>query len=128
MRDSNEVALEIGGHRLARAIDRSKRSKPGKFSARAKADRPQSRFFERFENECKKEAIRDVEKCKRMVSQARFTRKQAEFEGRQTRRQEVRYYICHKHSVPQYHLTKLGEAEYTKRFDSFSVKELSRAS
>lgn len=128
MRDGNEVALEIGGRRLARAIDRSKKSKPGKFSARAKADRPQSRFLEKLESECKKEAIRDVEKCKRMVSQARFTRKQAEFEGRKTRRQEVRYYICYKHGVPQYHLTKLGEAEYAKRFDSFSVKELSRAS
>jgi hypothetical protein len=63
-----------------------------------------------------------------MVSQARFSRKKAELEGRPTRRQEVRYYICYKHSVPQYHLTKLGEAEYANRFDNYSIKELSHAS
>lgn len=128
MRNGHEVVLELGGRRLARVKDRSKRSKPGKFSARAKADKPQSRFFAKLESECKKEAIRDIEECKRIISQARFSRKLAEFEGRQTRRQEVRYYLCYKHSVPQYHLTKLGEAEYAKRFDSFPAKEFSRAS
>ncbi len=128
MRNGSEVVLETGGRRLARVKDRSKRSKPGKFSARAKADRPHSRFIERLENGCKKEAFKDIEECKRIISLARFKRKQAESEGRQTRRQEVRYYRCDLHSVPQYHLTKLSEAEYAKRFDSFAVKEFSHAS
>jgi hypothetical protein len=121
MQYMQEVSIEDADHRLYLAKDRSKRStKPGKFSARAKADKPKNRILERLDRECKKESIRDIELCKRRISQARFSRRKAEGEGRQTRRMEVRYYSCQRHSVPQWHLTKLGEAEYAMKVADFA--------
>ena len=119
MKYMQEESIVDADHRLYLTKDRSQRTKPGKFSARAKADKPKNRILERLDRECKKEAIRDIELCKRRISQARFSRRKAEGEGRETRRLEVRYYLCMKHSVPQYHLTKLGEAEYATKVAEF---------
>jgi hypothetical protein len=41
---------------------------------------------------------------------------------------EVRYYLCTKHSVPQYHLTKLGESEFAAKLSRFQQKEYTLAS
>jgi hypothetical protein len=128
MKYNADVSIEDAGHKLVHLKDRSKKSKPGKFSARAKADKPKNRIVERLNSECKKESLRDIELCKRRISQARFSRRKAENEGRETRRMEVRYYLCTKHSVPQYHLTKLGESEFAAKLASFQQKEYTLAS
>ena len=127
MYDMDE-SLENAGHKLVYLKDRTKKAKPGKFSARAKADKPKNRILERLNSECKKESLRDIELCKRRISQARFSRRKAENEGRETRRMEVRYYLCTKHTVPQYHLTKLGESEFAAKIASFEKKEYTLAS
>ena len=128
MKYSSDNSISDADHRLVYAKDRTQRSKPGKFSARVKADKPKNRIVERLNSECKKESLRDIELCKRRISQARFSRRKAENEGRETRRMEVRYYLCSKHSVPQYHLTKQGESEFAAKLASFQEKEYALAS
>jgi hypothetical protein len=128
MKYSSDNSINDADHRLVHAKDRTQRSKPGKFSAMSKADKPKNRIVERLNSECKKESLRDIELCKRRISQARFSRRKAENEGRESRRMEVRYYLCSKHSVPQYHLTKLGEAEFAAKLASFQEKEYALAS
>ena len=128
MKYQSDISVDDSDHKLVYAKDRTKKSKPGKFSARAKADKPKNRIVERLNSECKKEAIRDIEMCKRRISQARFSRRKAENEGRQSRRMEVRYYLCTKHLVPQYHLTKQGESEFAAKLASFQEKEYALAS
>ena len=127
MYDMDE-SLENSGHKLVYLKDRSKKSKPGKFSARAKIDKPKNHGLAIVEEECKKESIRDIEVAKLRLSQARYSRKKAEALGRESRRGEKRYYLCDRHSVAQFHLTKQGEAEYAKKFEASTRKEYSLAS
>jgi hypothetical protein len=77
MKYNADASIEDAGHKLVHLKDRSKKSKPGKFSARAKADKPKNRILERLNSECKKESLRDIELCKRRISQARFSRRKA---------------------------------------------------
>jgi hypothetical protein len=128
MRYDSDFSLQDEGHQLVHLKDRSKKAKPGKFSARAKADKPKNRGLAILEETCKKESIRDVEEAKLRISQARYSRKKAEALGLETRRGEKRYYLCDRHEVPQYHLTKLGEAEYAKKFEASSRKGYALAS
>ena len=123
-----DESLENAGHKLVYLKDRTKKSKPGKFSARAKDDKPKNHGLATLEKTCKKESIRDVEIAKLRISQARYSRKKAEARGRLSRRGEKRYYLCELHSVPQFHLTKLGEEEYAKKFEASKRKEYSLAS
>lgn len=127
MYDMDE-SLENAGHKLVYLKDRTKKSKPGKFSARAKEDKPKNRGLAILEETCKKEPIRDIEEAKLRISQARFSRKKAEALGHETRRGEKRYYECFKHQVRQFHLTKLGEAEYAKKVEAFTGKGYTLAS
>ena len=128
MRYDIDSSSDDAGHKLVCLKDRSKKSKPGKFSARAKADKPKNRGLAILEEECKKESIRDIEVAKLRISQARYSRKKAEVLGRETRRSEKRYYECFKHATPQFHLTKLGEEEYAKKVADFAGKGYSLAS
>ena len=128
MRYDKDVSIQDADHKLVYLKDRSNKSKPGKFSARAKADKPKNRGLAILEETCKKESIRDVEVAKLRISQARYSRKKAEALGRDSRRGEKRYYLCDRHSVPQFHLTKLGEAEYAKKFEASTGKGYSLAS
>jgi hypothetical protein len=128
MKYNSDNSVNDADHRLVYAKDRTQRSKPGKFSARTKSDKPKNWFVERLNSECKKESLRDIELCKRRISQARFSRRKAENEGRESRRMEVRYYLCSKHLVPQYHLTKQGESEFAAKLASFQEKEYALAS
>jgi glutathione S-transferase len=127
MYDMDE-SLENAGHKLVYLKDRTKKSKPGKFSARAKADKPKNRGLAILEESCKKEPIRDIEEAKLRISQARYSRKKAEALGRETRRSEKRYYECFKHATPQFHLTKLGEGEYAEKVANFARKGYALAS
>ena len=123
-----DESLENAGHKLVYLKDRTKKSKPGKFSAMTKEDKPKNHGQAAMEKTCKKELIRDVEIAKLRISQARYSRKKAEARGRLSRRGEKRYYLCELHSVPQFHLTKLGEEEYAKKFEASKRKEYSLAS
>ena len=123
-----DESLENAGHKLVYLKDRTKKSKPGKFSARAKDDKPKNHRLATLEKTCKKESIRDVEIAKLRISQARYSRKKAEARGRLSRRGEKRYYLCDRHTVPQFHLTKLGEEEYAKKFEASKRKEFALAS
>ena len=123
-----DESLENAGNKLVYLKDRSRKDKPGKFSARAKEDKPKNHGLAALEKTCKKESIRDVERAKLRISQARFSRKKAEARGRLSRRGEKRYYLCDRHTVPQFHLTKLGEEEYAKKFEASKRKEYALAS
>jgi hypothetical protein len=124
----NASSIEDAGNKLVYMKDRTKKPKPGKFSARAKADKPKNRGLAILEESCKKEPIRDIEEAKLRISQARYSRKKAEARGRLSRRGEKRYYLCELHTVPQFHLTKLGEEEYAKKFEASKRKEYALAS
>ena len=123
-----DESLENSGHKLVYLKDRSKKSKPGKFSDRRKSDKPKNHGLATLEKTCKKESIRSIEVAKLRISQARYSRKKAEALGRESRRGEKRYYLCDRHSVAQFHLTKQGEAEYAKKFEASTRKEYSLAS
>ena len=128
MRYDNDISINDADHKLVYLKDRSRKDKPGKFSARAKGDKPKNRGLAILEETCKKESIRDVEVAKLRISQARYSRKKAEALGRDSRRGEKRYYECFKHASPQFHLTKLGEEEYAKKFEASKRKEYVLAS
>lgn len=128
MRYDIDASIEDADYKLVHLKDRSKKAQPGKFSARAKADKPKNRGLAILEESCKKEPIRDIEVAKLRISQARFSRKKAEALGRETRRGEKRYYECFKHKTPQFHLTKLGEEEYAKKVADFAGKGYALAS
>ena len=128
MMNDNDSSIESSGHKLVYLKDRSQKSKPGKYQDRPKADRPKNRRLAILEEACKKESIREIEEAKLRISKARNSRKKAESLGRQTRRNEKRYYECFKHAKPQFHLTKLGEAEYAKKIADFARKDYELAS
>ena len=128
MKYDMDESLENAGHKLVYLKDRTKKSKPGKFSAMAKQDKPKNHGLAALEKTCKKELIRDVEVAKLRISQARYSRKKAESLGCESRRREKRYFICDRHTVPQFHLTKLGEEEYAKKFEASKRKEYALAS
>lgn len=109
--------------RFAVAKDRSQKRSPGKFIDRVKGDKPKNGLLVLFSHQCKKDSIRDIEIAKMRVTKARRTRDRAMAEGRDSHRSEKRYYECFKHAVPQFHLTKLGAAEYAELFDSSKREE-----
>ena len=128
MRYDIDSSIDDAGHKLVCLKDRSKKSKPGKFSARTKGDKPKNRFLAILEEECKKDPIRDIEVAKLRISKARNSRKRAEALGRTSNRGEKRYYECFKHKAPQFHLTKLGEEEYAKKVAKYARKDYALAS
>lgn len=128
MKYSSENSINDADHRLVYAKDRTQRSKPGKFVDRAKADKPKNRGLAILEETCKKDSIRDIAVAKLRLSQACYTRKKAEALGRESRRAEKRYYLCDRHEVPQFHLTKQGEPQYGKKFEASTGKGYALAS
>jgi hypothetical protein len=128
MRYDNDISISDADHKLVHLKDRSRKAKPGKFSAMTKSDKPKNHGRSNLEMTCKKESIRDVEIAKLRISQARYSRKKAEALGHDSRRGEKRYYLCDRHAVPQFHLTKLGEAEYAKKFEASIGKGYALAS
>jgi len=128
MKYLEDVSINDADHRLVYAKDRTQRSKPGKFSAMSKADKPKNRGLATLEKTCKKESIRSIEVAKLRISQARYSRQKAEALGHESRRKEKRYFICDRHSVAQFHLTKLGEDEYAKKFEASTRKVYALAS
>lgn len=128
MKYENEVSIDDADHKLLLVKDRSNRAKAGKYANRPKTEKPKNGLVALHQEECKKEPIRDIAICKRRIAQARFTRRAAEAEGRATHRLEQRYYLCNKHSAPQYHLTKLAIEDYAEKVATFAGKGYSLAS
>ena len=128
MKYQDHVSINDSDHKLVCLKDRSQKAKPGKFSAKVRADKPKNRGLAILEETCKKESIRDVEVAKLRIAQARYSRLKAESLGRESRRKEKRYFICDRHAVPQFHLTKLGEEEYAKKFEASTRKGYALAS
>ena len=128
MKYQDHVSINDSDHKLVCLKDRSQKAKPGKFSARVRADKPKNRGLAILEETCKKESIRDRELAKLRISQARYSREKAQALGRESRRGETRYYECFKHKTPQFHLTKLGEEEYAKKFEASTRKGYALAS
>jgi hypothetical protein len=128
MRYDRDISINDADHKLVHLKDRSRKAKPGKFSAMTKSDKPKNRGLAILEETCKKESIRDREVAKLRISQARYSRQKAEALGRESRRGEKRYYECFKHKTPQFHLTKVSEVDYAKKFEASFAKEYALAS
>jgi len=128
MKYQDHVSINDSDHKLVCLKDRSQKAKPGKFSARVRADKPKNRGLAILEETCKKESIRDRELAKLRISQARYSREKAQALGRESRRGETRYYECFKHKTRQFHLTKVSEGDYAKKFEASFAKGYALAS
>ena len=114
-------SIEDADHRLSLAKDRSKRSKPGKYQARPKADRPKDKLAAIKAERCVKKKITDIGIAKSIISSARWSRAAAAAEGRISKRREDRWYICESCSHGKakiYHVTTLSEKAYADKFEA----------
>lgn len=98
--------------------DRSSRRTEGKYANRAKQDKPASRLTEILERQCGKKCFRSVERVKSALERARAANMRAQEGGFAASRREIRWYECHRHAVPMFHLTSVEEADYTARFEA----------
>ena len=114
-------SIEDADHRLSLAKDRSKRSKPGKYQARPKAERPKDKLAAIKAERCVKKKITDIDIAKSIISSARWSRAAAAAEGRISKRREDRWYICESCSHGKakiYHVTTLSEKAYADKFEA----------
>jgi len=131
MFDYFDGSIENSDHRLYLAKDRSKKSKPGKYLNRPKADRPQDKLATLKARHCKKKKITDIDIAKEIVSSARRSRSAAASDGRVSKRREDRWYICESCSHGKakiYHVTTLSEKAYADKFEASLRGEYSLAS
>ena len=116
-----DVRIDDADKKLVYLKDRSRKAKPGKFSARAKADRPIDKLAVLKAQRCKKKKITNVEIAKEIVASARRSRAKAAAEGRISNRRENRWYICHACShgkVTIMHVSSISEDEYNAKFEA----------
>ena len=121
MKYNADVSIEDADHRLSLAKDRSKRSKPGKYQARPKADRPKDKLAAIKAERCVKMKITDIDIAKSIITSARWSRAAAAAEGRISKRREDRWYICESCSHGKakiYHVTTLSEKAYADKFEA----------
>ena len=117
----SDASIEDADHRLSLAKDRSKRSKPGKYNARPKADRPKDKLAALKAERCDKMKITDIDIAKSIITSARWSRAVAAAEGRISKRREDRWYICESctHGKAKiYHVTTLSEKAYADKFEA----------
>jgi hypothetical protein len=117
----SDASIEDADHRLYLAKDRTKRSKPGKYLARPKADRPQDKLATVKAERCNKMKITDIDIAKSIITSARWSRAAAAAEGRTSKRREDRWYICESCSHGKakiYHVTTLSEKAYADKFEA----------
>ena len=119
-----DIRIEDAGHKLVHLKDRTKKAKqPGKFSARAKADRPVDKLALLKAQGCKKKKITSIDIAKEIVSSARRSRANAAAEGRTSHRREDRWYVCEKCSYGKkknsiIHVSSISEDEYNAKFEA----------
>lgn len=116
-----EDSIENNDHLLYLAKDRTKQAKPGKYQNRPKADRPQDKLAAIKAERCKKMKITNIDTAKSIITSARWSRAVAAAEGRTSKRNEDRWYVCESCShgkVKIYHVTTLSEKAYADKFEA----------
>ena len=118
----NEVAREA----LYLCRDRSGLKQAGKWINRPKALRPRNVEALRRLDRCHKKAFSNIELAKRAIRSANHARQMAEKIAGDSRRCEVRYYVCENCGASSgkkiWHLTSLSESDYAAKFEE-SAKE-----
>jgi len=126
-----DVRIPDADRKLVHLKDRSRKAKPGKFSARAKADRPVDKLALVKAQRCKKKKITSIDIAKEIVSSARWARAKAAAEGRTSKRREDRWYICTNCSHGKtsiIHVASISEDEYNAKFEASKRLEFTLAS
>ena len=119
----SDASIEDADHRFALAKDRTKVSKPGKYHARPKADRPKDKLAALKAERCDKMKITDIDIAKSIITSARWSRAVAAAEGRVSKRREDRWYLCETcgtgtKKAKIYHVTTLSEKAYADKFEA----------
>lgn len=125
-----DESIEDSDHRLYLAKDRTKVSKPGKYHARPKAERPVDKLASLKAKRCEKLKITDIELAKSIIKNARWSRSVAMAQGRTSKRREERWYFCENCSQGRakiYHVTTLTDEEYAEMFAASLRGEFSLA-
>ncbi len=116
---------EVARKSLYLCRDRSGPKQEGKWINRPKALRPPNQEALRRVERCHKKAFSNIELAKRAIRSANIAREKAEKIAGDSRRCEIRYYVCENCGVGSgkkiWHLTSLSESEYASKFDE-SVK------
>lgn len=94
----------------------------GKYSDRPRKYRPSSKLQARY---CGKKPFRTREKAKSVIEKAKFSRITSELEGGQSRRLELRCYLC---ACGSYHVTSKTLEEYAEKASYFSRSGVRNAS
>jgi hypothetical protein len=119
---TEEMTMDVRGHKMALVKDRSQYSKPGKYLARPKAERPKDKLAEAKAERCQKMKIRSIDVAKSIISSARWSRAKAAAEGRVSKRREDRWYLCEVCGTGTkakiWHVTRLTEKEYAEKFEA----------
>ena len=118
---NSEDSIENNDHRLYLAKDRTKKSQPGKYKNRPKADRPKDKLAAIKAERCDKMKITDIDIAKSIITSARWARAVAASEGRTSKRREDRWYVCESCSHGKakiYHVTTLSEKAYADKFEA----------
>ena len=109
--------------------DKSGLKREGKWMNRPKALRPQNLEAIRRAERCHKKPFSNIDLAKRAVRSANYAREMAEKTSGNSRRCEVRYYICENCGIGSgkkiWHLTSLSESEYATKFEE-SAKQGAR--
>jgi hypothetical protein len=128
---NEEMTMDDRGHKMALVKDRSQDSKPGKYLARPKAERPKDKLAEAKAQRCQKMKIRSIDVAKSIISSARWSRAKAAAEGRVSKRREDRWYLCEVcgsgAKTKIYHVTTLSEKEYAEKFEASTRLEYTLA-
>ena len=108
--------------KLALCKDHSGQRLSSKYSERPRKLRPTSKLDKRY---CGKKSFRTREKAKSAIERAKFSRIMTEMEGGQSRRLELRCYLC---ACGNYHLTSKTVEQYIETSNQFASIGVSRAS
>jgi hypothetical protein len=119
---NEEMTMDDRGHKMALVKDRSQYSKPGKYLARPKAERPKDKLAEAKAGRCQKMKITSIDIAKSIITSARRSRAKAAAEGRMSKRLEDRWYLCEVCGTGTkakiWHVTRLTEKEYSEKFEA----------
>jgi hypothetical protein len=119
---TEEMTMDVRGHKMALVKDRSQYSKPGKYLARPKAERPKDKLAEAKAGRCQKMKITSIDIAKSIITSARRSRAKAAAEGRMSKRLEDRWYLCEVCGTGTkakiWHVTRLTEKEYAEKFEA----------
>jgi len=108
--------------KLALCKDHSNQRLSGKYSDRPRKFRPASKLQTRY---CGKKSFRTREKAKSVIEKAKFSRISTELEGGQSKRLELRCYLCF---CGNYHVTSKTLEQYISTVNYYSDRGIKSAS